>query len=205
MSLNRAPKQPGYLKLVYYSRVSPKKNLLGAIEALRGLQGRVTLDVCGPIEDAAYRQRCRQQIATLPNNINVDWRGPVNFDSVPDTLAQYDAMLLPTFGENFGHAIVEALAAGCPVVISDRTPWRGLASRGVGWDLPLDNLVAYHRALAALAAMDEWDHGQMRTRSIQYAASAVSSPDAVESHRRLFQQALGTNYDSAPARRRATA
>ena len=36
------------------------------------------------------------------------------------------AFLLPTGGENFGHAIFEALSCGVPALISDRTPWRDL-------------------------------------------------------------------------------
>ena len=48
-------------------------------------------------------------------------------------------MILPTHGESFGHIIVEAWAAGCPVLISDRTPWRELREQGVGWDVPLDH------------------------------------------------------------------
>jgi glycosyltransferase involved in cell wall biosynthesis len=42
--------------------------------------------------------------------------------------------------ENFGHVMVEALSAGCPLIISDRTPWRDLETKHIGWDLPLDSL-----------------------------------------------------------------
>ena len=45
-----------------------------------------------------------------------------------------------TQGENHGYVIQEALLSGCPVLISDRTPWRGLAALGVGADLPLEQL-----------------------------------------------------------------
>ena len=42
-------------------------------------------------------------------------------------------------GENFGHVFLEALAAGCPLIISNKTPWLELKEKGVGWDLPIDN------------------------------------------------------------------
>ena len=40
--------------------------------------------------------------------------------------------------DSFGHVILEALSAGLPVIISDQTPWRDLASKQTGWDLPLE-------------------------------------------------------------------
>jgi hypothetical protein len=46
-------------------------------------------------------------------------------------LAEYDLFLFPTLGENYGHVISEALASGCPVVISDQTPWRNLEAEGI--------------------------------------------------------------------------
>jgi glycosyltransferase involved in cell wall biosynthesis len=196
----RSPKLPGRLELVYCSRVTPKKNLLGAIQFLRTASGNVTFDIWGPAEDAAYEQRCRQAIASLPKNIIVRWRGELNFDCVAETLSQYDAMLLPTLGENFGHAIIEALAAGCPVVISDRTPWRGLDTLGIGWDLPLDWPRAFQDALTTLSSMDERSHERMRARAIEYATAAARTTDAIEAHCRMFQSALQLSGDSGRVR-----
>jgi glycosyltransferase involved in cell wall biosynthesis len=188
---SRGPKQAGSLNLAFYSRVSPKKNLSGAIELLRGVPGRIVLDVWGPVEDPAYERRCRQQIAALPGNIQVHWCGPVPPERVAETLARYDALFLPTLGENFGHAIIEALAAGCPVVISNRTPWQKLAARGVGWGLPLDSPRKFREVLTRLCVMEEREHEQMRVRSIQYAAAAAHTTEAVDAHRRMFYLALG--------------
>jgi glycosyltransferase involved in cell wall biosynthesis len=39
---------------------------------------------------------------------------------------EYDFFVLPTIGENFGYVFLEALAAGCPLITSDRTPWTTL-------------------------------------------------------------------------------
>ena len=57
---------------------------------------------------------------------------------MPALYATHDLLILPTQGENHGYVIQEALLSGCPVLISDRTPWRGLAALGVGADLPLE-------------------------------------------------------------------
>ena len=49
-------------------------------------------------------------------------------ETIVEALGRSDLFLLPTGGENFGHAIFEALACGVPALISDQTPWRGLAA-----------------------------------------------------------------------------
>jgi glycosyltransferase involved in cell wall biosynthesis len=51
---------------------------------------------------------------------------------------EFDYFVLPTKGENFGHAIFEAMAVGCPVLISDQTPWTNLEQKNAGFDLPLE-------------------------------------------------------------------
>jgi glycosyltransferase involved in cell wall biosynthesis len=67
-------------------------------------------------------------------------------------LASAHALLLPSEGENFGHAIVEAFANGRPVLISKNTPWKNLAAQRAGWDVSHTDLPL---ALAELAAMDQ--------------------------------------------------
>ncbi len=166
------------------------KNVYGAIELLQHVAGRVTFDIWGPIEDSAYQLRCQQLASGLPENIQVRWCGVIQPQCVGNVMSRYDAMLLPTFGENFGHAIVEALSAGCPVVISDRTPWRGLEKAGVGWDLPLDCPGTFHQAFATLTRMDEREHSIMRTRVVQYATNAVCSSEHLDAYRRLFHRAM---------------
>ncbi len=134
----RRAKQRGRLRLLFASRISPKKNLIGALRCLQGLRGVVDFDICGPVDDVGYWLTCRKFIADLPANIVVNYQGPIPHDQVVQEMAQHDLFFLPTLGENFGHAIVEALWAGCPVLISDQTPWRDLESAGAGWDLPVE-------------------------------------------------------------------
>lgn len=83
------------------------------------------------------------------------------------TVANYDLFILPTRGENFGHAIAESLLAGTPVLIADTTPWRGLEAAKAGADLPLDDREQWLRFLRTFAALDpaqrlEWRYGARR-------------------------------------------
>jgi len=126
-------------KVVFLSRIARKKNLDFALDVLRDCPFPVTFDIWGIPEDEAYWRSCERRIAALPSHIKACYRGFAEHDNVSDILSDYDLMLFPTRGENYGHVIAEALIVGTPVLISDRTPWRQLAGDGVGWDLPLQS------------------------------------------------------------------
>lgn len=149
---------PGSLRLVFLSRLSPKKNLHGALEILKSVTVPVHLDIYGTTEDPAYWAQCQDLIAKLPGNIGATYKGPLLPEAVIPTLSTYDAFFFPTLGENFGHVIYEALLAGCPVILSDQTPWRQLEAARVGFDIPLSRPDLFHKAIERLSAMDSHEH-----------------------------------------------
>lgn len=135
-------KVKGELKLLSLARISPEKNTLFAIQQLVNLgqvQGEIVFDLYGQVYDTAYWEACRKVIKSLPENIKVSYKGLVAADRVGEMIQHYHALFLPSRGENFGHVILESLMSGRPVLISDQTPWRGLAKEQCGWDLALDS------------------------------------------------------------------
>ena len=116
------------------------------------MRSRVNFEIFGPAEDAAYWKSCQDLIANLPPNIRVHWHGETSNDGVVAAMATTDLFFLPTAGENFGHAIFEALSTGVPVLISDQTPWRDLAAASAGWDLPLADMDRWVEAIETFAA-----------------------------------------------------
>lgn len=119
-------------RFISIGRISPIKNLHVAIEALASLSNLVTFDIFGPIEDEKYWAECQRKIAVLPASVSVGYRGELNPSDVADTFARYDAFVFPTLSENFGHVVAESLAAACPVICSDRTPWTAVLADGGG-------------------------------------------------------------------------
>ena len=159
------------LRLVFVSRVSPKKGLLVAILALSDVTVPVVLDVYGPEEDPAYAQACRQASAAAPAGVEVRFHGPIEHARVSRVLQEADLFVLPTLGENFGHAILEALAMGCPVVITDRTPWTSAVTAGAGALVDPGDAAGTARAINRLVAQDPCDWARM-------SAAAVTAADA---------------------------
>ena len=149
------PKEPGSLRCIFIARIVPIKNLLFLLTALEKVKAVVELSIVGPVEDQAYWKACTQKIAQLPANIRVDYLGPVRNDELMPLLQRHHLFALPTTGENFGHSIFEALLAGRPVLISDQTPWLGLADRKAGWDLPLQGTDGFTRVIEAAAQQDQ--------------------------------------------------
>lgn len=182
----RAPKMPGKLNVAFLGRISPVKNLVGAIEALYGVSGDVTLTVMGPRSDIRYWTECERRIAELPRNIVVQSLGPIAHENVAHALAQQDVLLTPSFGENYGHSIIEALSVGCPVITSDQTPWLGLQARGVGWDLPVTDIQGMRNAIQSLTDMDEAAHSAVRRKAIDYSRSMTDFRAVAEMNVTLF-------------------
>ncbi|MCC6401474.1 MAG: glycosyltransferase family 4 protein [Flavobacteriales bacterium] len=150
-------KRPGELRLVSVARIAVEKNTLFAIECLKHVKGAVTFDLYGPIYDEAYWAKCREAIAQLPPGITVTHKGTAAPEEVPGLFAHYHALFMPSQGENFGHTMVEALAAGLPLLISDRTPWKELERQNAGWDLPLEEPSCFWEQLNDLVAYDGSD------------------------------------------------
>jgi glycosyltransferase involved in cell wall biosynthesis len=188
--VRRNPKQVGQLRLVFLSRIARKKNLLGALRILKDVKGSVIFDIYGSLEDSSYFAECEEAMADLPANISATYKGSVSPDSVIATLSSYDAFFLPTLGENFGHAILEALLAGCPVILSDQTPWRELAERSAGFDCSLDSPAKLKNAVEAFIPMNAEEFSAWSAGARRCGVDYCSKSDLVTATRTLFQQAL---------------
>jgi glycosyltransferase involved in cell wall biosynthesis len=179
------------VRIVFLSRIAPMKNLDFALRLLAGIAAEVDFDIYGPLEDRRYWEECRALIDALPPNVRVEYRGEVHPAQVAETLAGYHLLFLPTRGENFGHVIWEALAAGCPVLTSDQTPWNDLEWRGAGWALPLSAPERFVAALGDVVNADTAARREQAQRAREYAAQVARDDEALEANRRLFCRALG--------------
>lgn len=148
-------KRPGHLLLLFIGRVHPIKNLDLVLSVLKDVKGSVEFTIVGSLEDRAYWERCCAIIDRLPKEISVDWKGELPHERIAPLLGEYHLMVLPTRGENFGHAIFESLAVGRPVLISDQTPWRQLEQSQAGWDIPLNDVKGYTHAMNEAV---QWSH-----------------------------------------------
>jgi glycosyltransferase involved in cell wall biosynthesis len=167
--LNHKPyKKSGELNIVYLSRLHPIKNLKFLLEILPNIKDKVDLDVFGPVDNHQYVEECEKLISRLPQNLNVRMKGEVSHEHVNKTLEKYNFFVLPTEGESFGHIIAEALASGCPLIISNRTPWINLEEKGIGWDLPLEDKNKWLDTLRYCINLDNREYLELATNARNY-------------------------------------
>lgn len=163
-------KEESSLKVIFLSRISRKKNLLKAVQALNGISGNlnITFDIYGNMEDPDYYSECEAVLKELPENIKWEYKGLADSDEVPGIWAKYDVFLFPTMGENYGHVIAEAMSGGCVPVISDQTPWMDLNENGCGCVIPLEKTEEFTKALEALASLSSAEMEKMAANAQDY-------------------------------------
>jgi glycosyltransferase involved in cell wall biosynthesis len=189
---SRASKRPGELKIAFVSRVTPKKNLRGAIRMLRKVTGKVDFTVYGPLEDQSYWRECEKEARALPDGIRVLSRGPIPHEDVWKAFSESDLFLFPTLGESFGFVIAEALQAGCPVLITDRTPWQGLEARGAGWDVPLENEGRFVEILQRCVDLHGESLDRLSAAAYEFGRTLLDDSEEIEANRRVIENAFAS-------------
>lgn len=176
------------VRLAFISRISPKKNLLGALEVLSHIRQPCRFDIYGPQEDPLYWQECEKRIAALPSHITVTYKGNLPHDKVTEVLGEYSAFLFPTYGENFGHVIFEALAAGCPVIVSDQTPWQDLEECEVGWVKPLADQAGFIQVIEGVLQDPLSVRQERAQRCMAYAKAVSEDKEVIAANLELFSK-----------------
>ena len=188
-------KAAGEVRLINIARVSPEKNILYALEVLEKLslektgfenteEGKVILDIFGTIYDLSYWKRCEEVINRMPCTVKINYRGPLEKSQIAGTLNGYHFFIMPSQGENYGHSIVESLMAGCPVIISDMTPWHNLGK--AGWDVPLDQPQRFVEIFENCVGMVQEEYDVMSRAALELGVSISEDKEVVEASRRMF-------------------
>lgn len=184
-------KQAGDVRLIYLSRVTRKKNLHFLLELLQSVEsGSVALDVIGPSDDSEYLEKCRQIAANLPANIQVEFRGGVDHDDALNVAKNSHFMVLPTRNENFGYVVIESLAAGCPVLLSDQVDWNAIPDKNAGWKIPLTDREAWLEHLQNCILMPTEDYARMSFSARDFAVKYLTADESTEANRSMFDSVL---------------
>jgi glycosyltransferase involved in cell wall biosynthesis len=185
-------KTSGHLKLIFYSRIARKKNLPFLLERLRTLtDGRIELTIAGPVEDEKCWSEAQEQISKLPENMRINIVGTVSYAEGLALLKQHHLFVLPTVYENFGYVVLEALAAGCPVLVSERTIWTSEIDNKAGRAIPLDQKDVWESALKEFVGLGHAEYSKMSVTARQVAATWLSRPENEMATKTVLEKAYG--------------
>jgi glycosyltransferase involved in cell wall biosynthesis len=126
----------GVLKLLFIGRLDPKKGIENLIAAVSGMIGqdwpKWRLRIAGD-GDPEYISGLREMAARDGLRDRIEFAGHLEGEDKERTFAESDAVIVPSYTENFGMVIAEALAHARPVIASTGTPWREIQKRGCGF------------------------------------------------------------------------
>lgn len=135
---------PDKIRVCYLGRINPKKNILGLLKAWfqsgMSCNSSAELVIIGAAQldkEKTYLEELHNLESELEIK-NIRWVGAKEGKEKEVLLRSCSYLIMPSFSENFGMVVPEALQYGIPVVASKGTPWQILELNHCGWWTDID-------------------------------------------------------------------
>lgn len=170
-------------RALFVSRMHPKKGVLELVEAWARVKPKgcccELVYTVNSDEERAYEQKVKDRIlalgmsyqdkdgavhlTTTTSDYDFVFTGPLDDEKKWNAYARVDLFVLPTYSENFGIVVAEALWAGVPVITTKGTPWQELETHNCGWwiDIGVESLV---EALKEAMSLSDEERAAMGAR-----------------------------------------
>ena len=157
-------------QVLFLSRVHVKKGIELLFEAWKRLHSDYVdwqLLVIGNGE-AEYIHSLENRVESLGLKDSIKILPPVFGEAKIKVYQESALFCLPSFSENFGMVIAEAMSCGTPVITTTNCPWEILNETDTGWcvDLSVDNLEHALREAMGMDANALYDMGQRASKFI---------------------------------------
>lgn len=123
-------------RMLFLSQIIPVKGIERVIKSINEIGVNNFLDwefIIAGYEDASYKKILEKMITDFDLNDLIKFIGPkLGLDKIK-TFDNTDVFLLPSYSENFGIVVAEALSRGIPVLTTKGTPWSELESNNCGF------------------------------------------------------------------------
>lgn len=128
---------------LFVGRINPGKGLHTLIEAWASLQlsAKHKLIIAGPastLEEVNYLASLVESVERMHLQDSISFAGLVEGMEKIRLFEEASFFVLPTFSENYGMVVAEALAFSLPVITTYGAPWRDLEDQSCGWWIPVN-------------------------------------------------------------------
>ena len=156
----------GCHRLLFMSRIHKKKGLVEFMSAWGKVRPRGwKFEIVGFDEDGSLKHA--MEVASKGGFLkDIIYTGPLGDEEKWRAYRRADAFVLPTYSENFGIVVAEALYAGIPVITTTGTPWYELVDKNCGWWVDGDP-VTLAGTLEELTRLDDSSRMSMGERGRQ--------------------------------------
>jgi len=175
-------------RILTVGRISPEKGYYEALNAIRKCNPKkpVQWDIVG-LKENTELVRVMLNAEQEFSSIKIQMHGHKNQDEVKKFYEKAHIFFLPSRGENYGHAIAEALSYGTPVVISDSTPWKNLEEEFAG-KVTTSNKWNLAESLDFFFNLPNDEYQLWSQGASNYAKAHVNSPETLALNKSLFAQ-----------------
>jgi glycosyltransferase involved in cell wall biosynthesis len=97
-----------------------------------------------------------------------------------------DILVLPSLGENFGHAIFESFAFATPVIIGNNTPWKNIQDKKIGIEINPNSKNELIQAIKFFHELSPTDYKVWQNNAYQFAKTYFNSNNFEELYLNLF-------------------
>jgi glycosyltransferase involved in cell wall biosynthesis len=178
--------------ILYLSRIHPKKGIELLIDAAAQIKD-VLVDyriIIAGEGDMHYIQLLKNRVQEQNMGHVFDFAGSVYGEKKWTLFHNADVFILPTYSENFGIVVAEALASGTPVITTKGTPWEELNTHHCGWwiDNDIDTIA---KTLKEAITLSEEEYQQMGIQGRELMENNYSMEIVAQKMMRLYQWILG--------------
>ncbi len=187
---NEQLRYSGERSVLFLSRIHKKKGLLNLVKAWAEIRpAGWSVVIAGP-DDGGHRSEIEAAIKQYGMTEIFSFLGSVDDGTKWDVYRKANLFVLPTYSENFGVVVAEALAAGIPVITTTGAPWKDLETFGCGWWIKpgVDPLVA---CLKVALGLDDAARLEMGRKGREYVMSTYGWPRVAGMMTEAYEWILG--------------
>lgn len=175
--------------ILFLSRIHAKKGLLNLVEAWFHLQPTSwELVIAGP-DESGHRAVVEKKATELGIAESIKFTGAVEGEAKWRLYQEADLFVLPSFSENFGIVVAEALASRTPAIVTKGAPWSDLETYDCGWWIDI-GVLPLVKALQEAMAMEQSRRIAMGNKGRQLVESKYSWKRTAENMLEVYEWLL---------------